>query len=146
MTDLLHAGVKVAVATDGPASNDDLDLWEELKLAPLLARGAGHDPQAMDAATALNLATRSAGNALGLDDVGVLRSGARADLIRIDLDQPAFTPGEDLLTHLVFAGSGRYVTDVWVAGKRVVEHRELTTVDLGKAIEEVRVRGRRLAT
>lgn len=142
---MLEAGVTVGLGTDGPASNDDLDLWDELTLAPLLARGLAHDPEAMSSVTALDLATRSAARAIGLDDVGVLRSGAWADLIRIDLDQPAFSPGEDLLTHLVFAGSSRFVTDVWVAGERVVDDGDLVRVDLDRALAEVTARGRRLA-
>lgn len=145
VADLLAAGVGLGVGTDGVASNDDLDLWEELKLAPLLARGVGHDPGAMDATTALDLATRASARALGLDDVGHLRAGAWADIIRVDTDQPAFAPGLDLLTHLVFAGSARFVTDVWVAGRQVVDSGALTTVDVERCLSEVRSRGRRLA-
>lgn len=141
---MLAAGVQVAIGTDGPASNDDLDLWEELKLAPLLARGGGHDPEAMSAATAVDLATRSGAQALGLADVGTLTIGARADIIRVDIDQPAFTPGVDLATHLVFGGSSRFVTDVWVDGHPVVESGTLVNVDLDEAKREVTSRGRRL--
>ncbi len=145
VADLLAAGVGVGVATDGVASNDDLDLWQELKLAPLLARGSGCDPQAMDAATALDLATRSSARAIGLDDVGHLTVGAWADVIRVDTDQPAFAPGLDMLSHLVFAGSSRFVTDVWVAGAQLVSAGELTTVDVDRCMAEVVGRGRRLA-
>ncbi len=145
VVDLLAAGVTVGLGTDGPASNDNLDLWEEVTLAPLLARGVGLDPAVMDAATALDLATRSAAKAIGLDDVGVLRGGAWADVIRIDLDQPAFTPGIDLVTNLVFAGSSRFVTDVWVAGCPVVVDRRPVGVDVSQAMAEVSSRGRRLA-
>ncbi|MEM9561024.1 MAG: amidohydrolase [Actinomycetota bacterium] len=141
----LADGVGVGIGTDGVASNDDLDLWEELKLTPLLARGIDHDPQAMDATTALDLATRSGARAIGLDDVGELRPGAWADIVRVDLDQPAFTPRLDLLTLLVFAGSSRHVTDVWVAGRPVVVDGEVTTVDVDRARHEVEQRGRRLA-
>lgn len=146
VADLLRDGVRVGVATDGAASNDDLDLWEELKLAPMLARGVGHDPQAMDAVTALDLATRSSAAAIGLADVGHLSPGAVADIIRIDTDQPAFTPGLDMLTHLVFAGSSKYVTDVWVGGRQVVTNRHLETVDVDECVAQARERGRRLAS
>ncbi len=143
--EMLEAGVTVGVGTDGPASNDNLDLWEELKLAPLLARGRSLDPSAMTAATALSLATRSAAAAIGLPDVGHLSVGAQADIIRIDLDHPAFEPVEDLLTHLVFASSSRHVTDVWVAGERVVHGGVVQTVDREQVLVELGRRGRRLA-
>jgi 5-methylthioadenosine/S-adenosylhomocysteine deaminase len=142
---MIDAGVRVAIGTDGVASNDDLDLWEELKLAPLLARGSTGDPQAMTAATAIDLATGAGATALGLHDVGHLSVGARADIIRIDTDQPAFTPGLDLPTHLVFGGSSRFVTDVWVDGRHVVDGGVVTTVDLAVAKREVTERGRRIA-
>ena len=142
--EMLAEGIVVGVATDGPASNDSLDLWEELKMAPLLARGRCLDPGAMTAATALTLATSASATAIGLSDVGRLTAGAHADVIRIDLDQPAFEPGEDLLAHLVFAGSGRYVTDVWVAGERVVRAGRVQTVDRDQVLSEMASRGRRL--
>ncbi len=145
--ELLNAGIKVGLGTDGPASNDSLDLWQELKLAPLLARGSSRDPLAMSPATALAMATTMAADGLGLDDVGRLRPGAWADIIRIELDHPALTPGigDDLLSHLVFAGSARFVSDVWVAGRRVVERGRLSSLDVDEALHQVRVRGRRLA-
>ncbi len=145
VVDFLSAGVNVGLGTDGVASNDNLDLWEEVKLTPLLARGSRRDPAAMDAAATLTLATTGAARAVGLDSVGDLRPGAWADVIRIDLDQPQFAPGIDLLTHVVFAGSSRHVTDVWVAGHRVVSDRMSTMVDLDEVVAQCRTRGRRLA-
>lgn len=148
VSELLADGVIVGVGTDGPASNDDLDLWEELRLAPLLARGTNRDPGALDAVTALGLATRSAGKAVAIDDIGELRVGAWADIIRLDLDVPAFTPcrQDTLLTQLVFAGSARMVTDVWVAGRPVVVNRELTTVDVANLMSECHTRAHRLTS
>lgn len=147
VADLLADGVAVGLGTDGPASNDDLDLWEELRLAPLLARGAAHDPTAMTATTALDLATRAAARAVALDDVGSLTPGAWADVIRVDLDNPTFTPldPEAILTQLVFAGGSRHVTDVWVAGEHVVADRSITTVDVGEISAECRARAVRIA-
>ncbi|MEM8923592.1 MAG: amidohydrolase [Actinomycetota bacterium] len=147
LVDLLTAGVGVGLGTDGPASNDDLDLWEELRLAPLLARGVAIDPGAMGAVTALDLATRQAANAVGLSDVGELRVGAQADVIRLDLDHPSFTPlvADRLLTQLVFAGSARHVTDVWVAGHRVVREGAITTVDAAEVRRETQERADRIA-
>jgi 5-methylthioadenosine/S-adenosylhomocysteine deaminase len=144
--DLLRDGVNVSVGTDGPASNDDLDLWEEVRLAALLARGTTHDPEAMSAVRALDLATRCAASALRLPDVGELRPGSWADLLRIELDVPAFSPHhlDTLLTQLVFAGSARYVSDVWVAGRQVVADHEVTTVDVSRLIAACAERAERL--
>jgi 5-methylthioadenosine/S-adenosylhomocysteine deaminase len=145
VVDFVNRGINVGLGTDGAASNDSLDLWEELKLAPLLARGTRFDPAAMDAVAALDMATASAAKAVQLPDVGELRPGAWADVVRLDIDQPAFTPGVDLLTNVVFAGSSRHVTDVWVAGDRVVRDGASTKVDLGEVVLECRTRGKRLA-
>lgn len=144
---LLADGVRVSLGTDGPASNDDLDLWEELRLAPLLARGARLDPRAMTAEVALGLATREAAAALQLDDVGVLAPGKSADLIRVNLDVPGFSPcrRETLLTQLVFAGSSRWVTDVWVAGRQVVADSAIQTVDADAVMADGQQRAERLA-
>jgi len=140
-------GITVGVGTDGPASNDNLDLWEETRLAPLLARGVGHDATAMSANAALSLATSEGAKALGLSDVGDLQENMWADIARVDLDSPAFAIGleDDLASNLVFASSSREISDVWVAGDRVVENGECVTVDLAEAVADVRVRGQRLA-
>ena len=105
---MIDAGVTVALGTDGPASNETLDLWEEVKVAPLLARVDALDATLLSAERVLAMATRDGAAAVGLDDVGRLAVGAVADFIRIDLDQPSFTPVTevaDLLAHLVWAGS-----------------------------------------
>jgi 5-methylthioadenosine/S-adenosylhomocysteine deaminase len=144
---LLDRGVRVGLGTDGPASNDDLHLWDELRLAPLLARAIAGDPDALSSAAALRLATRGGGEALGLP-VGSLEVGRPADVIRLRTDDVRFTPAlndDELLGHLVWAGAGYLVTDVWVAGTQVVEHGRCTTVDSDRARAEVGERARRLA-
>ncbi len=88
---LLERGVRVGLGTDGPASNDDLHLWDELRLAPLLARAVAGDPDVLSSAAALGLATRGGGEALGLP-VGALEVGRPADLIRLRTDDARFTP------------------------------------------------------
>ncbi len=146
---MIDAGVTVALGTDGPASNDTLDLWEEVKIAPLLARVDALDATLLSAERVLAMATRDGAAAVGLDDVGRLAVGTVADFVRIDLDQPSFTPVTeiaDLLAHLVWAGSSRSVTDVWVDGQRVVEAGVLQTLDVERARAEVQQRGLSLAT
>ena len=149
VVDLLAAGVRVGLGTDGPASNNDLDLWEELRLAALLARLRQGDAGALPAALALDLATRGAGAALGRPDLGVLAPGAKADMMAVSLDDPAFVPMLDdamLVEHLVWSGGSRLVTDVWVGGAPVVVGGVVTTVDLDRARHEVDRRAARLAS
>ena len=143
---MLEAGITVGLGTDGPASNDNLSLWDEMRLAPLFARASSANPGALDAATALDMATRQGARAIGIDDVGELRPGAWADIIRIDLDQPAFQPGlpGELFSHVVWAASAEHVTDVWVAGQQVVEGGETTLVDRHEAQREVALRAANL--
>ena len=149
VVDMLHRGITVGVATDGPASNNNLDLWEEIRLAPMLARLRSLDAQTIDAAQALAMATRDAAAALGRDDLGVLEPGRRADLIRLDLGDPAFAPvvePVDVISHLVWSAGSRAVTDVWVEGRRVVADRRCLTVDVDEARREVTARAVRLAS
>ena len=145
---MLRAGLRVGLGTDGPASNDDLDLWEEVRLAALLARLDAHDPTAVSAADALALATRGGAAALGRDDIGVLAPGRWADIVRLDLADPGFVPvltPPGLLAHAVWSASRRLVRDVWVAGRQVVRDGECTTVDLAEAGNRVQAAAARLA-
>ena len=140
-------GLDITLGTDGPASNDRIDLWDEMRLAALIARGSSHDPAAARPAEVFHWATRAGGKAIDRPDLGHFSPGARADIVRIDLDQPAFVPGlpEDLLTHLVFSGSSRHITDVWVGGKRAVKDGVLERVDLAEVRHRVRTAAERIA-
>ena len=145
--EMLRRGIRVGLGTDGPASNDNLDLWEELRLAPTLARATLSDAGALGTADALALATRGGAGALGVE-AGTLEPGRLADLVRLELDDPAFVPGlsdGELLAHLVWAASSRLVTDVWVGGRRVVAGGRCLTVREPEARREVAARARRLA-
>jgi 5-methylthioadenosine/S-adenosylhomocysteine deaminase len=143
---LLDRGVRVGLGTDGPASNDDLHPWDEMRLAALFARASAGDPDVLSSAAALRLATRGGGEALGLA-VGALEAGRPADLIRLRTDDDRFTPAlndAELLGHLVWAGAGYLVTDVWVGGAPVVVEGRCITVDGARARSEVGQRARRL--
>jgi len=132
VTALRRAGVRVGLGTDGPASGDDLDLWAQARLAGLLARVGAGDAAALTAAELLLMATRDGAAAIGRPDLGVLEAGAWADLVHVDLDDPAFAdPADDaqLLSNLVWAAGARLVTDVWVAGEAVLAGGEPTRVD-----------------
>ncbi|MET7990424.1 amidohydrolase [Amycolatopsis sp. NPDC005232] len=135
--DLRAAGVAIGLGTDGPASNDDIDLWEELQLTAMLARLANDDSTVLTAADVFVMATRGGADALGRTDIGALEPGRWADLVHVDLDDPAFAagldvPDEQLLSNLVWAAGSRRVRDVWVAGEQVVAGAEPTRVDRAK--------------
>ncbi|QBI22119.1 amidohydrolase [Egibacter rhizosphaerae] len=149
VTDFLEAGIAVGLGTDGPASNNDLDLWEEARLAPLLQRARTGEATALPAEAALGLPTRGGAQALGRPDLGVLERGRWADLVRLETADAAFVPmltDRDLLAHLVWSASSRHVRDVWVAGRRVVANGVVLTVDEERARAEVQQRAERLAT
>jgi len=144
--ELLARGVRVGLGTDGPASNDDLHLWDEMRLAAILARSVAADAGAVTTPAALRLATRGGAEALGLP-VGALEVGRPADVIRLRTDDPRFIPSVDateLLGHVVWAGAGYLVTDVWVGGEQVVAGGESVCIDRARARAEVGQRARRL--
>ncbi|MCW2631633.1 MAG: S-adenosylhomocysteine deaminase [Pseudonocardia sp.] len=130
--ELRTAGVPVGLGTDGPASSDDIDLWPQARLAALLARLASGDAAALTASDVLLMATRDGAAAIGRDDLGALEPGRWADVVHLDLDDPAFVGIHDdaqLVSNLVWAGGARLVRDVWVGGEQVVAEGEPTRVD-----------------
>jgi 5-methylthioadenosine/S-adenosylhomocysteine deaminase len=128
-------GVDVGIGTDGPASNNDLDMFEETRLAALLAKGIGGDPTALPARDALAMATRIGARALHMDAItGSLEAGKRADLIVLDVDPlhnvPAFTrdPG-GIYAQIVYASKATDVRDVLCNGRWLMRDRILLTLD-----------------
>lgn len=133
------AGVNVALGTDGAASNNDLDMFGELRLAALLAKGVAGDATALPAQRALRMATLNGARALGLEDtIGSLAPGKWADLVAVDLGtleaQPVYHP----ISQLVYASGRQQVTDVWVAGRRLLENRVLTTLNEQEIVARAR--------
>jgi len=128
--ELLAAGVNVALGTDGAASNNNLDMLKEMQLAALLAKGVHGTATALPAHRALAMATLNGARALGLDHrIGSLLAGKSADLVAIDLSAIACEPVYDPASQIVYTASREQVTDVWVAGRRLLENRELATLD-----------------
>ena len=123
---LLAAGVNVALGTDGAASNNRLDLMQEMRLAALLAKAVARDAEAMPAHLALRCATLGGAIALGLERrIGSIVPGKLADLVAVRLHGPELTPCFDPVSHLVYAAGREHVSDVWVAGKQQLQAREL---------------------
>ena len=128
---LRRAGVNVALGTDGCASNNDLDMFGEMRTAALLAKGVADDASAFDAAYALRAATLNGARALGLADrIGSIEPGKQADLAAVRLDEPETQPLYHAVSQLVYAASRRQVSDVWIAGKRKLSDGVLKDMDL----------------
>lgn len=136
---LRAAGALVTVATDGPSSNNDLDLFEELRTAAFLQKSATGDPTALPACEALRMATANGARAMGYADgeLGVIREGALADLIVIDLQKPHLQPVHDVVSNIVYCGKAADVDTVMVDGRIVVEGRQIAGLDLANLYAEV---------
>jgi 5-methylthioadenosine/S-adenosylhomocysteine deaminase len=147
---MIEHGIAVGIGTDGPASNNDLDMFEELRLAALLAKGAGNDPTALPARDALAMATRMGARAIGLGAVtGSLEPGKRADLIVVDLDQTHNAPRFDrdagaVYSQLVYAAKATDVVDVMCDGRWLMRDRKLLTIDEAGVKSEAAAIARRI--
>ena len=139
LPDLLRAGVPVGLGTDGAASNNDLDMWSEMRLSALLFKAIERNPTAVPARVALRLATRGGARALGMEHlIGSLEAGKRADIVLVDLDRPHLTPLYDVVSHLVYAVNKADVTTVLVNGRVVVREGRMTTLDEREVMADVR--------
>jgi 5-methylthioadenosine/S-adenosylhomocysteine deaminase len=136
---LLKAGINVALGTDGAASNNDLDLFSELKTATLLAKAVSGDPAALDAHTALRLATINGAKALGIEHlVGSLEVGKQADVIAIHFRDLDLQPLYSVASQLVYTNVGHRVSHSWVKGKCLMQDRELLTINERELKSKVR--------
>ena len=127
---LLAAGVNVGIGTDGAASNNKLDMLSETRMGALLAKVGSMDPTAVPAATAIRMATLNGAKALGIEHkVGSIAVGKEADIIAVDLSQIETSPAFDPVSHIVYAAGREQVSHVWVKGRSVLAHRQLTTLD-----------------
>ncbi len=136
---MLEAGITVGLGTDGCASNNNLDLFQEMDTAAKLHKVSACDPTAMDAKTVLAMATREGAKALGMGETtGSLEVGKKADIILIDLNKPHLTPLYNEYSHLVYAVSGADVDTVIIDGKVVMKNRTLLTLNEAEIMEKVR--------
>lgn len=132
---LLKAGVNVCLGTDGAASNNDLDMFGELRTASFIGKALSQDPTALNAMTVLEMATINGAKALGLEkEIGSIEMGKYADVIAVDFNhlftQPIFNP----ISHLVYAVNRLQVSDVLIAGKQLLNRGEFVTVDVSEII------------
>jgi 5-methylthioadenosine/S-adenosylhomocysteine deaminase len=127
--DMLKAGIIVSLGTDGPASNNNLDMFEEMRLAALIHKGVSGDPVAVPAKQALRMATVDGARSIWLYETGMLAVGMKADFIALDIDQAHFLPKTDYLSHIVYSASAKDVTDVFVDGKQIVKNGQCLTLD-----------------
>jgi 5-methylthioadenosine/S-adenosylhomocysteine deaminase len=135
-------GIRVGIGTDGCSSSNDLDMWQAMRQAALLARLTSGRPDVASATEVLRAATIEGARALGLGDViGSVEVGKRADLVLVDLEAPHLTPVHDVAALLVFAAGRGDVTDVLVDGMPVVRDRRSTRLDTGRLLEQARARG-----
>ncbi len=132
---LEQAGINITIGTDGAASNNDLDMFAEIRQTALLAKALAQDASAIPAHTALEMATINAAKSLGIDNItGSLEKGKAADIIAVDFGGLESQPCYDVISQLVYATSRDRVTDVWVGGKQLLKNRQLTTLNESKII------------
>ena len=130
---ILEKGVNVSLATDGVASNNNTDMFEEIKLAAILHKGISLNPTAVDAYTVLRIATVNGARAQGRDDFGILKNGYDADMIMLDFDRPHLVPCHNAVSNVVYAARGSDVVMTMVAGKILYENGEFMTIDTERA-------------
>jgi 5-methylthioadenosine/S-adenosylhomocysteine deaminase len=136
--ELIERGIPVGLGTDGCASNNDLDLFQEMGMTAKLQKVQTGDPTVMDARAVVAMATIEGAEAIGLGSlIGSIEVGKRADMIVIDTRKPHLTPMYHTYSHLVYAASGSDVNDVIIDGKIVMKDRELKTIDVQEVMEEV---------
>ena len=137
ITEMLQAGVRVGLGTDGAASNNDLDMWEEMRLAAFLQKVHQMNPEVMPANSVLTMATRGGAEAIGMgESIGSLEVGKRADIIQVSFDDVHFVPTYDVISHLVYVADEQDVTTVVVDGNVLMKDRGILTIDTDRVRTE----------
>jgi 5-methylthioadenosine/S-adenosylhomocysteine deaminase len=152
VSEMLERGVHVGIGTDGPASNNTLDLFEEVRLASFIAKAVTKDPTALPARQAFEMATRNGAKAIHMDHlIGSLEAGKKADLVIVDLDlthnQPHFEHDPNAIySRLIYAAKSTDVLDVMIAGRWVMQDRKLLHLDEAELIAQAAIYAARIDT
>lgn len=145
--EFIKSGLSVGIGTDGCASNNNLDMLQEIDTTAKLHKVKRLDPTVIDARQALTLATRSGAEAIGLEEqIGSLELGKKADLIIVDIRKPHLTPLYDPVSHLVYSATGSDVRDVIIDGRLAVKDRVILSFNLEPIVESVRDLARQIAS
>ena len=139
--ELLTAGALVSIGTDGPASNNTLDMFREMRIVALLHKVNKLNPTVLPATEILKMATVNGAKALGLDKVGEIKVGYKADLILVDLNRASLTPAHNPISLLVYSADGYSVDTMFVDGNLIMENGKIQTLDEAK----IRERGQKQA-
>jgi 5-methylthioadenosine/S-adenosylhomocysteine deaminase len=139
VTAYLRAGVALGLGTDGAASNNDLDMFEAMRMASLLQKLQTNDPRAVSAQSAIDMATIGGARAMGMDrEIGSLETGKRADLIIVSMSAARQTPMYDPVSHLVYVTRGDDVQTTVVNGKVLMRNRKMATLDEAAILRDAR--------
>ena len=137
---LQNNGINVAIGTDGAASNNDLDMLGEMRTTALLAKGVAKDSTCCNAHTTLKMATLNGAIALGLNkSIGSLKKGKQADIVAIDLEKIETIPLYESISQIIYSSTREQISDVWIAGKRLLCNRKLTTLNLEELISNAKL-------
>ncbi|NOZ76369.1 MAG: amidohydrolase family protein [Euryarchaeota archaeon] len=131
----LNKGIQVSLATDGAASNNTLDMFETMKMTALLHKVTSGDASAVPAGTVLEMATAGGARALGMEEIGSLEVGKRADIVLVNTKVPNLTPFTNPVSHLVYAARSSDVDTVMVDGRILMEGRRVRSLDPGAVLE-----------
>ena len=142
----LNEGIRVVVATDGAASNNNLNVMEEIHLASLAAKGAFLDPTLLPPQTVLEMATVNGAEAQGREDCGVIETGKKADFIILDLDKPHLIPKHDILANVVYSAQASDIYMTVIDGRVVYKEGEFLTIDRERVQYEADRRVKRICS
>jgi 5-methylthioadenosine/S-adenosylhomocysteine deaminase len=136
LIDLMNAGVKIGLGTDGPATNNCIDMFQVMKFACLLQRGVRYNPKIIKAKDVLDMATKGGAKVLGLDNqIGSIEIGKKADIVIVDFEKPHLYPRTDIISHLVYAANASDVDTTIVDGKVIMRNRKVLTLDEPRILE-----------